>query len=199
MLGLGLADVIGGDADLDDLVEDVLDDRVRLGYHPHPPAQPDQSSDDVRGDIGLAGPWRSLHREVGPVERRDGGRDGAHRVTVHHGRQAVQPTEPGRPATQDLDAGVGRERRDRYGVDVLRVQEALRAHTRTPVPLAPAGIAGLVNLRGQVVVLVSALGEAFLDGQAQPPAGDHLGLGDREGAGGSHRFGARRLDAHGDG
>ncbi len=42
----------------------------------------------------------------------------------------------------------------RYGVDVLRVQEALRAHTRTPVPLAPPGIAGLVNLRGQVVMTI---------------------------------------------
>ncbi|MCL3860885.1 chemotaxis protein CheW [Actinotalea sp. K2] len=42
----------------------------------------------------------------------------------------------------------------RYGVDVLRVQEALRSQVRTPVPLAPAGVAGLVNLRGQVVVTV---------------------------------------------
>ena len=42
----------------------------------------------------------------------------------------------------------------RYGVPVLRVQEALRAHTRTPVPLAPTGIAGLVNLRGQVVTAI---------------------------------------------
>ena len=41
-----------------------------------------------------------------------------------------------------------------YGVDVLRVQEALRAHARTRVPLAPSGIAGLVNLRGQVVLTV---------------------------------------------
>lgn len=42
----------------------------------------------------------------------------------------------------------------RYGVDVLHVQEALRAHTRTPVPHAPAGVAGLVNLRGQVVLTI---------------------------------------------
>jgi purine-binding chemotaxis protein CheW len=40
----------------------------------------------------------------------------------------------------------------RYGIDVLRVQEALRPQERTPVPLAPAGTAGLVNLRGQVVL-----------------------------------------------
>ncbi|MCB2175969.1 MAG: chemotaxis protein CheW [Actinomycetales bacterium] len=41
-----------------------------------------------------------------------------------------------------------------YGVDVLLVQEALRSQERTPVPLAPAGVAGLVNLRGEVVLSV---------------------------------------------
>ncbi len=42
----------------------------------------------------------------------------------------------------------------RYGVDVLLVQEALRSQARTPVPLAPPGVAGLVNLRGEVVLTV---------------------------------------------
>jgi purine-binding chemotaxis protein CheW len=42
----------------------------------------------------------------------------------------------------------------RYGIDVLRVREALTARSHTTVPLAPAGIAGLVNLRGQVVMLL---------------------------------------------
>ncbi|GIG35517.1 chemotaxis protein CheW [Cellulomonas pakistanensis] len=41
-----------------------------------------------------------------------------------------------------------------YGVDVTRVQEALRSHVRTRVPLAPPAVAGLVNLRGQVVLTV---------------------------------------------
>jgi purine-binding chemotaxis protein CheW len=41
-----------------------------------------------------------------------------------------------------------------YGVDVSRVQEALRLHSATPVPHAPRAVAGLVNLRGQVVLLV---------------------------------------------
>jgi len=41
-----------------------------------------------------------------------------------------------------------------YGVDVERVQEALRLHNRTRVPQAPKEVAGLVNLRGQVVLLV---------------------------------------------
>ena len=42
----------------------------------------------------------------------------------------------------------------RYGVDVLLVQEALRSQVRTPVPLAAPGIAGLVNLRGEVVLSI---------------------------------------------
>lgn len=42
----------------------------------------------------------------------------------------------------------------RYGIDVLRVQEVLRAQARTTVPLAPLGVTGLVNLRGQVVMTI---------------------------------------------
>ncbi|MDC7121620.1 chemotaxis protein CheW [Cellulomonas fimi] len=60
---------------------------------------------------------------------------------------------------------------DLYGVDVLRVQEALRAHARTRVPLAPPGIAGVVNLRGQVVVTVDLrprLGLPALAQDAEP-------------------------------
>jgi purine-binding chemotaxis protein CheW len=38
-----------------------------------------------------------------------------------------------------------------FGVDVTRVQEVIRALPTTPVPLAPAVVRGLVNLRGQIV------------------------------------------------
>jgi len=38
-----------------------------------------------------------------------------------------------------------------FGVDVSTVQEVLRYQTMTPVPLAPSAVAGLINLRGQVV------------------------------------------------
>ena len=39
-----------------------------------------------------------------------------------------------------------------YGVPVMHVQETLGHQPRTHVPLAPEGVAGLVNLRGQVVL-----------------------------------------------
>ncbi|KQX68064.1 chemotaxis protein CheW [Angustibacter sp. Root456] len=41
-----------------------------------------------------------------------------------------------------------------YGVDVDRVQEVLRSQPRTRVPLAPPAVAGLVNLRGQVLTAI---------------------------------------------
>jgi purine-binding chemotaxis protein CheW len=41
-----------------------------------------------------------------------------------------------------------------FGVDVARVQEVLRFHEYTLVPLAPPSIGGLFNLRGQVITAV---------------------------------------------
>lgn len=58
-----------------------------------------------------------------------------------------------------------------YGVDVSRVQEALRLQTPTPVPLAGPAIAGLVNLRGQVVLLIdlrARLGREPIAADAEP-------------------------------
>lgn len=58
-----------------------------------------------------------------------------------------------------------------FGVDVVRVQEALRWQARTKVPQAPTAIAGLVNLRGQVVLTVDlrvALGLPPLAEDAEP-------------------------------
>ena len=44
---------------------------------------------------------------------------------------------------------------DRWlGIEVARVQEILRARPATPVPLAPPVVAGLVNLRGQIVTAI---------------------------------------------
>jgi len=38
-----------------------------------------------------------------------------------------------------------------YGVDVARVREVVRSLDVTPVPLAPADVAGLINLRGEIL------------------------------------------------
>lgn len=41
-----------------------------------------------------------------------------------------------------------------FGIDVLAVQEILRPHEMTKVPLAPSQVEGLINLRGQIVTAV---------------------------------------------
>ena len=41
-----------------------------------------------------------------------------------------------------------------YGIEVGRVREVLRQLDITAVPLAPATVAGLINLRGQVVTTI---------------------------------------------
>lgn len=45
---------------------------------------------------------------------------------------------------------------DRYlfGVPVPQVQEVIRYQPMTPVPLAPAAVEGLINLRGQIVLAI---------------------------------------------
>jgi purine-binding chemotaxis protein CheW len=41
-----------------------------------------------------------------------------------------------------------------FGVEVLKVQEVIRYQTMTRVPIAPAMIQGLINLRGQIVTAI---------------------------------------------
>ena len=41
-----------------------------------------------------------------------------------------------------------------FGIDVLRVQEVIRYQEMTRVPLAPAVVRGLINLRGQIVTAI---------------------------------------------
>ncbi len=41
-----------------------------------------------------------------------------------------------------------------FGIEVQAVQEVIRYQAMTPVPLAPATIHGLINLRGQIVTAI---------------------------------------------
>lgn len=41
-----------------------------------------------------------------------------------------------------------------FGVPVPQVQEVIRFHDMTPVPLAPAAVEGLINLRGEIVLAI---------------------------------------------
>jgi purine-binding chemotaxis protein CheW len=42
-----------------------------------------------------------------------------------------------------------------FGVAIERVQEVVASPAITPVPLAPRAVAGLINLRGQIVTVIS--------------------------------------------
>lgn len=55
-----------------------------------------------------------------------------------------------------------------FGVEVLRVQEVVRHQEMTRVPLAPAAVRGLINLRGQIVTAIEL---RRLLGLADRPAG----------------------------
>src|SRR6476646_224281 len=41
-----------------------------------------------------------------------------------------------------------------FGLEVLKVQEIIRYQEMTSVPLAPAVVRGLINLRGQIVMAI---------------------------------------------
>jgi purine-binding chemotaxis protein CheW len=57
------------------------------------------------------------------------------------------------------------------GIDVQQVQEVLREQPMTTIPLAPATVAGLINLRGQIVTAIdlrTRLGLPPLDAAIRP-------------------------------
>lgn len=53
------------------------------------------------------------------------------------------------------------------GIEVLKVQEVIRAQQMTRVPLAPNAVRGLINLRGQIVTAIDLREHLGL-----PPRGD---------------------------
>jgi purine-binding chemotaxis protein CheW len=58
-----------------------------------------------------------------------------------------------------------------YGVDVARVREVIRPQEITPIPLAPPEVAGLLNLRGEIV---TALDLRVRLGSAPRPGADAM-------------------------
>jgi purine-binding chemotaxis protein CheW len=57
------------------------------------------------------------------------------------------------------------------GIEARRVQEVLRSQLVTPVPLAPDFVRGLMNLRGQIVLVIdlrARLGTPTEEGSVKP-------------------------------
>ena len=69
-------------------------------------------------------------------------------------------TQPNTNVDEDSNVGTGGRFTTFYvggmlfGVDVMNVQEVLRSQASTRVPLAPAVVSGLINLRGQIVTSI---------------------------------------------
>jgi purine-binding chemotaxis protein CheW len=56
-----------------------------------------------------------------------------------------------------------------FGIDARLVQEVLRRQELTPVPLAPSHVAGLLNIRGQIVTALRLNERMGLDAQTSDP------------------------------
>lgn len=41
-----------------------------------------------------------------------------------------------------------------FGIEVDRIQEVIKNHQLTPVPISPSFVGGLINLRGQIVMAI---------------------------------------------
>jgi purine-binding chemotaxis protein CheW len=60
------------------------------------------------------------------------------------------------------------------GVPVVRVQEVLASQTIFPVPLAPAEVAGFLNLRGQIVTVIDVRHRLGLPARGDGEAGMNI-------------------------
>lgn len=69
------------------------------------------------------------------------------------GQGSSTPT-PATPAEQDVHLCVFRVGEDEMVLDIMRVREILRPLPVTPLPRAPLGVRGLLNVRGTVMPLV---------------------------------------------
>ncbi|MES9845135.1 MAG: chemotaxis protein CheW [Candidatus Sedimenticola sp. PURPLELP] len=59
---------------------------------------------------------------------------------------------------------------ERYGLNVMQVQEVLRVGEITPVPGSPSYVLGIINLRGNVVTVIDARSHFGLPGAEIGPA-----------------------------
>jgi purine-binding chemotaxis protein CheW len=62
-----------------------------------------------------------------------------------------------------------------FGLPILRVRDVFVVHELTPVPLAPASVAGLFNLRGRVLTILDM--RALLGLPPRDKAGESIAIG----------------------
>ncbi|MES9870924.1 MAG: chemotaxis protein CheW [Sedimenticola sp.] len=74
---------------------------------------------------------------------------------------AAEEGTENRPVVQLVTFSLAEER---YGINVMQVQEVLRVSEITPVPGAPDYVLGIINLRGNVVTVIDTRNHFGLSG-----------------------------------
>ena len=69
-----------------------------------------------------------------------------------------------------------------FGIDVLDVREVLRGQQITTIPLAPAVVEGLINLRGQIVIAIDMRRRLGLESRAHSSEAMNIVVRTEEGA-----------------
>jgi purine-binding chemotaxis protein CheW len=92
-------------------------------------------------------------------------------MTVEFLREAGSPAYAG-DASQLVTVVVGGQL---FGLPILKVRDVFAVNELTPVPLAPASISGLFNLRGRVLTIMSM--RALLGLPAAERTGEALAVG----------------------
>jgi purine-binding chemotaxis protein CheW len=79
------------------------------------------------------------------------------RILRERARALAKPSVQGPVATETLDLLVFALAGERYGIEVAYVREVIRIRGLTPVPCMPPVVAGVVNCRGRIIVVLDVL------------------------------------------
>ena len=94
--------------------------------------------------------WRVITVSLCFQDRRDGN------LTLKGGSQmsTTVTNSSKKAADEDLRWVTFRLENEKYGINVMQVQEVLRVTEIAPVPGAPSYVLGIINLRGNVVTVI---------------------------------------------
>ena len=66
--------------------------------------------------------------------------------------ESMMPHDPSSDHKEFLTINIGEQK---FGIPVLQIQDVLGPQVITPIPLAPKGVAGALNLRGRIVTTLN--------------------------------------------
>lgn len=103
--------------------------------------------------------WAALHRRIeasraGSAEAVLPSPAEQERILKERARVLSEPPQAGRHTADELEFVVFALGEEQYGIESLFLREVTMAAVITPLPTAPAWIAGLFNLRGQILPVI---------------------------------------------